>query len=64
VRATAALGWLGNHSSKLLHRTSLLSLFRVFCYGAHVATAAPPQLGWLAAYFYFCNQTLCQLLVA
>ncbi len=64
VGASAALGWLGNPSSKLLHRTSLLSFFRVFCYGAHVATAAPHQLGWLAAHFYFCKQTLCQILAA
>ena len=62
--ASAALGWLGNPSSKLLHRTSLLSFCRIFCYGAHIATAAPHQLGWLAAHFYFCNQTLCQILAA
>ncbi len=62
--ASAALGWLGNPSSKRLHRTSLLSFFRVFCYGAHVATAAPHQLGWLAAHFYFCKQILRQILAA
>lgn len=51
--AAASLGGVVKCSRGLLHRPSLFSLLVLLSQGAHVATAAAPQLRRLTAHLYF-----------